>query len=228
MSKGKFYIDRKSIIDEAYIRCMTEMYAKAQPSADYKELMAKKKTGEIVDTDIDPIYRRYYLSQEEYEYILNKYIEAYNMTVHWKDNMDHAISYLRDGGLTTAYKENASGVSYKTTEKTPKITDVIGEEHAGEVMKLLELCKDFYKFDREKDDFSTSLALWGSPTFNKEGVIRYWKEHGQDITIEDRNPETFWYRDAYGDGWKEVYEWEMEEAKRWEEEEKEFLKKWKK
>lgn len=227
MSKGNFYIDRKSIIEEAYIRCMTEMYAKAQPSADYNELIAKKKTGEIANTDIDPIYMRYYLSQEEFNYIIDKYVEAYNMTVHWKDNMDHAISYLRDGGLTTVYKEDASGVSYKTTEKTPKIKDVIGEEHAEEVMKLLDLCKNFYKFDREKDNFSTTLALGCSPTFNKESVIQYWKEHGQDITIEDRNPDTFWYRDVYGDDWKEIYEEEMEEAKKWEEEKK-LLKQWKK
>ena len=222
MSKGKFYINRKSIIEEAYTRCITEMYAKAQPSANYKELLTKKKRGKIVDTEIDPIYRRYYLSNEEFHYILNKYIEAYNMTVHWEDNIDHAIAYLRDGGLTTVYKENSSGISYKTTEKTPKIKDVIGEEHAEEVIKLLNLCKNFYRFDREKDDFSTPLALGCSPTSNKKGVIQYWKEHGQDITIEDRNPDTFLYRDVYGDGWKEVYEWDMEVAKKAEEEERDY------
>lgn len=228
MSKGKFYIDRKSIIDEAYIRCMTEMYAKAQPSADYKELIAKKKTGEIIDSDLDPIYRRHYLSQEEFEYIRDKYIKAYNLTAHWHDDMDVVIEYLRDGGLTTVYKKDSSGNPYRTSEKTPKLKDAIGEEYAEEVLKLLKQCKNFYRFDREESDFSTPLALGCSPTSNKEGVIQYWKEHGQDITIEDRNPDTFWYRDAYGDGWKEVYEWEMEETKRWEEEEKKLLEQWKK
>lgn len=232
MSKGKFNIDRKAVIERAYDECMVEMYAKAQPSADYKELVSKKKSGEIIDTDLDPIYRRYYLSQEEFKYIRDKYIKAYNLTAHWYDDMDVAIEYLRDGGLTTVSKKDSSGNSYRTSEKTPKLKDVIGEEYAEEVLKLLTQCKDFYRFDREETDFSCVLSLGCSPTSNKETVIQYWKEHGQDITIEERNPETFWYRDAYGDGWKEVYEWEMEEAKRWEEEEKEeakeFAEKWNK
>lgn len=223
MANVNFNISRKSVLEEAYTRCITEMYAKAQPSADYNELLAKKKTGEIIDTDLDPIYRRHYLSQEELVYIRDKYVEAYNMTVHWKDNMDCAIAYLRDGGLTTVYKKNSSDVPYKTTEKTPKLKDVIGEEHAEEVMKLLDLCKNFYKFDREQESFSVPLALGCSPTSNKEGVIQYWKEHGQDITIEDRNPDTFWYRDAYGDDWKEIYEEDMEDYQRFKEEQKKRL-----
>jgi hypothetical protein len=40
---------------------------------------------------------------------------------------------------------------------------------------------------------------------SKERVIQYWKEHGKDITIEDREPDTFWYRDEYGDKWEEIY-----------------------
>lgn len=220
MRKSKFQIDRRSIIEEAYNRCMTEMYAKAQPSADYNELITRKNAGEIVDTNIDPIYKRYYLSQEEFVYIRDKYIQAYNLTAHWHDDVDTVIDYLKNGGLTVVYKKDSSGNPYKTSENTPKLKDVIGEKHEGDVMRLINLCKNFYRFDGEESNFSCTLSLGCSPTSNKESVIQYWKEHGQEIIIEDRDPDTFWYRDEYGDDWEEIYEDEKEEYRMYKEEKK--------
>ena len=73
-------LDRDNIIQRAVHECLEEMYAKAQPSANYKELIEKVKSGKIEDSHENPVYNRHYLSQEEFEYIKNKYIEAYDFT----------------------------------------------------------------------------------------------------------------------------------------------------
>ena len=64
-------LNRDNIIQRAVQECLEEMYAKAQPSANYKELIEKVKSGEIEDSNENPVYNRYYLSQEEFEYIRN-------------------------------------------------------------------------------------------------------------------------------------------------------------
>ena len=43
-----YNINREDIIEEAYMKCMTEMYAKAQPSANFSELLDGVKNGTIV------------------------------------------------------------------------------------------------------------------------------------------------------------------------------------
>ena len=70
MSKKNFKIDRSSVIEQAILECLTEMYAKVQPSADFNKLMESYKGTN------KPFYQWYYLSEEEFHYILNKYLEA--------------------------------------------------------------------------------------------------------------------------------------------------------
>ena len=60
MPKKKFNIDRSSVIEQAILECLTEMYAKAQPSADFNELMKLYKGTN------KPFYQWYYLSEEEF------------------------------------------------------------------------------------------------------------------------------------------------------------------
>jgi hypothetical protein len=196
-----FHLTRKSVIQKAYDECLTEMYAKAQPPLDYMDVVRRLKNGEEVETKLDPIYQRHYLSQYEFHYILDKYIEAYGMSPYWKDSVETVEEYLKKGGLKTVYKDDG-----KTTVRTPKLVDEIGEENAEKVFALIKDCKDFYRFDREESDFSCAISLGCSPMSNKERVIQYWKEHGKDITIEDREPDTLWYRDEFGDDWKDVYD----------------------
>ena len=81
-------LDRDVIIKRAIDECMEEMYLKAQPSVSYKELIEKVKSGEIEDSHENPVYNRYYLSQEEFEYIKNKYVEAYDFTPQWRENIE--------------------------------------------------------------------------------------------------------------------------------------------
>jgi hypothetical protein len=40
-----------------------------------------------------------------------------------------------------------------------------------------------------------------SPTTNKETVINYWKTQGVDLDIVDRDPNTFYENDAYGENY---------------------------
>ena len=82
--------------------------------------------------------------------------------------------------------------------------------------------KEFYRFNREENSFSTSIALGASPTSNPESVKEYWKSQGIDIEIEERNPLLFWERDYYGDEFEEVMEDEYGED--WKEQ---FDKQWK-
>ena len=56
-------LDRDQVIRKAYTECMAEMYAKAQPSADYYQLLEDAKNGKIGKDE--KVYERYYLSYEE-------------------------------------------------------------------------------------------------------------------------------------------------------------------
>ena len=63
MSKKNFKINRSSVIEQAVLECLTEMYAKAQPSADFNKLMYTYKGTNV------PFFEWYYLSFEEFKYI---------------------------------------------------------------------------------------------------------------------------------------------------------------
>lgn len=213
-------LDRQKILDEAYERCMEEMYLKAQPSVSYKQLVQDLKDGKIEDTPKNPIYNRYYLSQEEFKYILNKYIKAYRIQEEWTSNIELLEKYLTEGGTkdkyiaahTDEYGYHPGYRGYDTVKPIKKqIEDFI--EHTALnyakgflsgninkiVMNTIKDCKEFYRFDRECSSFSASIALGASPTSNPESVKEYWKSKGVDIEIEERNPLLFWERDNYGD-----------------------------
>jgi len=203
-------LNRSEIMDKAIIDCYRELYKRAQPSADYDELSQGVKDGTVIDTDANPIYKRYYLSQEDFKYIVNKYLEAYRFKNEWLSNMDIVIKYLEKGGLKDIYVKDKNGTGHREAEKTKPIKELIGEDNANIVLELLKNCKDFYRFDREESQFSASVYLGGTPTSNKEDVIEYWKSQGKDITIVDRVGEQLWYEDYYGDNWKQVMEEENE------------------
>ena len=99
---NKTMLDRNDILSKAYMECMTEMYAKAQPSVDFIKLNEDLKNGIITESNADPIHDRYYLSQEEFHYILNKYCNAYGMTESWKNNMETVTRYFSGEGYKDA------------------------------------------------------------------------------------------------------------------------------
>lgn len=219
-------IDRSEIIDRAYNECLTEMYAKAQPSANFKELVESVKTGKINDDRENPIYERHYLSYDEFHYILNKYVDAYNIKSKWESHTDIVKDYFDGKGMKDIWVEgkiNKDGEKcpgHRSSEEVPHIkqafksilnsfketnnfddsfVDEISNELSKKVFTYLSNCQDFYRFDREESSFKASIALGCSPTSNKKGVIEYWKKQGKEIEIIDKNPMLLWDMDYYGD-----------------------------
>lgn len=208
-------MDRSDILKKAMHDCYAEMYAKSQPSADYNQLIEDVKSGKIDKNE--KIYNRHYLSEEEYKYILNKYIDAYGMKEKWRPYVDILLQDLSEGGYKDAwiveYDEDGEKVGgYRGYEKLKPMEDEIKDiiEQYGQqdecdkmskhisdrIMELISTYRDYYRFDREESSFSASIALGASPTSNKDTVVSWWKENkGIDIEIEDRNPKLFWYLD---------------------------------
>lgn len=223
-------LDRDEILEKAYHECMAEMYAKAQPSADYNQLLEDAKNGKIGKDE--KVYERYYLSHEEFKHILGKYKDAYNIRSHWEDDIEVLERYIKEGGSKDKYissyedengnfhpgyrsyekvtplKEQLAEIFYKSDFYTGSEMDKASEELINnlydKVIDIIDTCKNFYKFDREESSFDCSVALGPSPCSNKDIVIEYWKSLGVDIEIEERNPLLFWDMDYYGDSFEEV------------------------
>lgn len=214
-------MNRRDMMSQAIHDCLREMYAKAQPSIDYDELIKKVKSGEVEDSNENPVYNRHYLSMQEFDYIREKWAEAYGFKPTWKPNIELLESYLKEGGTKDKYipdrmdKTGFVHPSYRSYEKIKPLidqfTDIVGQEKAQEVYKVMmntiNECKNFYAFDREYNDFCCAIALGASPTSNPNTVIKYWKEHGVEMEpIEERNPLLFWEMDEYGDEFEEAME----------------------
>lgn len=212
-------IDRDIILKKAVDECMEEMYSKAQPSVNFKELIQKVKSGEVEDSRDNPVYDRHYLSMEEFEYIRNKYAEAYGLKSHWIPNIELLKNYLKEGGTKDKYipetmEENGFvHPGYRSYEKVKPLKEQLKEYISDEetLNKIVDVifntigeCKNFYSFDRELSDFNVSIALGASPTSNKETVKKYWESQGKSINIIDKNPLLLWEMDYYGSEFEEV------------------------
>lgn len=219
-------IDREFIINRALDECMTEMYAKAQPSADFHQILEDVKSGKIKDDPHDPVYNRYYLSYDEFQYILHKYIDAYGLNETWTSNIEVLERYFKGEGRKDIWipgKVDEDGYEhpgYRSSEEVPHIKDAIetlladiipnenicaiAKDVSKKVFEYINNCKEYYRFDREEQSFSANVALGCSPTSNKETVINYWKEHGVDVKIKDRNPLLFWEMDYLDDEFVDV------------------------
>lgn len=215
-------LTREKVIEQAFHDCMKEMYEKAQPSADYDKIIEDAKAGKIGKDEL--IYNRYYLSQEEFKYILNKYVNAYRLQDEWSSNMDVLISYLNEGGYRDKWIEDRVDENgthhpgHRGYENVPpmnkQILDIISKYGCGEgemykelcstISETIEGCKNYYKFDREYSSFTVSVALGASPTSNPEVVKEYWRTQGVDLKIEERNPLLFWEKEYYGDEFEDV------------------------
>ena len=220
-------LDRKKILEEAVHKCFKEMYEKAQPMADYDNLLEEYRTGKIGKDE--RIYDRHYLSYEEFKYILNKYIDAYRIKAQWQDDVEIVERYLTEGGNKDKYipeRIEPNGFKhpgYRSYEKVPplkehirnildkELNDVaqvksdLTEEITNKVLELIKTCKEYYKFDREENSFNFTVTLGASPTSNPETVKQWWKEnYNVDIEIEERNPLLLWEYDYYGDEMDEI------------------------
>ena len=241
-------LTRDEILSKAAHDCMCEMYAKAQPAADWDNIIEEYRSGKIGKDE--RVYDRHYLSMDEFLYIRDKYKTAYNIKKTWKPDIEFLEELLTKGGLKDGYvddwvdDEGNKHSGYRSADDVPplkeQISEIIKEFDSSEavqeineriynkVMEIIKNYKNFYRFDREEDNFDCNIALGASPCSNADTVKKWWKEnYDQDIEIEERNPKLFWYRDmGYTDedlaeefdseNWKEIVdkEWEEEKAEK--------------
>lgn len=191
-------ISRRKVLERAVDECLVEMCMKSQPSDSYEVLCDEYELGKIKRED--KVYDRYYLSREEYDYIKEKYKDAYNIRNTWRGNCDLIIRDLSEGGYADGSVEDENGLKTRTIEKIAPISDSIGEDALGKVIERIKQIRDFYRFDREENSFDFTLSLGSaSPTFNKKVVMDYWRSQNKDIEIVERDPSKFWENDEYGE-----------------------------
>lgn len=199
----QFRFNKKDVFNEAYMRCMREMYAKAQPAADYDEIVKYYRECQAHHLVPDRIYKHHYLSQEEYQYIRQKYIEAYGFKDEFKDHCDIIIRDLVDGCSKDKYiAEHTDKLgnwhpAHSGYEKVPPLKQQINPDIAQYVIDFIKQRRDYYRFDTEETNFLASLSFNDSPTTNADEVIKYWKGIGVDIQIDPRHytNDDFWDED---------------------------------
>lgn len=219
-------LSRRDMMKRAYNECLTEMYAKAQPYADFNTLIEEVKNGNIKDDPHDPVYNRYYLSYEEFHYILEKYNRIYGFTEQFTSDIEIVEDYFNGKGRKDVWipdridNDGFKHPGYRSSEEVPHINDnikkilsqyidnsdhinYISNDISNLVFEYLDNCKNYYRFDIEEQSFNASVALGCSPTSNKETVIEYWKNKNHKIEIEDRNPLLFYEMDEYGENFEE-------------------------
>ena len=243
---NNFDLTREDVLVKAVKDCYREMFAKAQPMADWDCLIAEYKAGKIDENTDGPVYDRHYLSYEEYKYIIDKYIEAYRIAPEFKEDIDILKEYLLKGGSKDKYieayddeyghhpgtrgyekvypmKKYINDIIYDEYDGNGEIADAVTEKVINKVIELIETCQNFYSFNVDEQKFRNTLAMGATPSSNAETVKKWWKDHyNVDIEIEERNPLLFWEMDNYGDNFEEVMkdeygdDWNDQWNKKWE------------
>lgn len=160
-------ITRQLVIKEAIKKCLNEMYKRSQPKISLSQMAKLAKQDPYIK-----FYEQHYLSQEEYHYIMEKYVKAYNIESHWNGYIGIVKDYVKDH-----VKDH--GININDVDK---------------VLECIKDCKEFYRFNHEEALFKLSIANY-SPTSNKELVEKYYESIGEPIVIHDRvfNEETEQY-----------------------------------
>ena len=192
-------IDLKSkIMNEAIDSCLREMYRCSQPSADYDKLKEYAKEHPE-EEKVFPTFRRYYLSTEQFNYILKKYAEAYHLIPEWKNNIETIKDEFETGSDKKEYKKDSYGEMFIERVPTPPLCERIGQENTKKVLEMLDEIDDSHKRDKDVQYFSYAIHLWHSPSSNLKEVKAYWKDKGLELEFEERNCEddVFFDMDMY-------------------------------
>ena len=198
-----FKFSNESVIQEARLRCMKEMYTKAQPSANYDDILAYYADCKNKGIEAERVFDRYYLSMEEFMYIRDKYIEAYHFKNQFRENCDLIIRDMKEGCLKDIYiptmmdRKGEFHQGYRICDKVKPLAKLIGKKDAGKVIKFITERRDFYKFDQVEEQFSLLIGMGDSPCSNAESVKKYWKSKGIDLEIDPRHYtyDDFWCED---------------------------------
>jgi len=240
--KDNFELTREDVLNKAYGECIREMFAKAQPAADWDNILEEYRAGKIDEKKDGPVYDRHYLSDKEFRYILDKYMQAYHIYSDWKSDVEVVEKYLSEGGNKDKYipdweDEHGHHPGYRSYEEVPPIKNLIADYIRsymvikGEpedniqkwaqgitdiVMNDIATCKNYYSFNADEQKFRNTVFMRCSPSGSIKTVKKWWKDHyNTDIDIEERNPLLFWERDYYGDEFEKIME--EEDGPNWKE-----------
>lgn len=183
----KDIVTRESILEEATFRCLTEMYAKAQPPCDFMKEF--NEAHEAVKNGEEPkkIYDKHYLSSEMYQSITDKYIEAYGIHQEYNEDCEALVNFFEKPFIRKPKDEY--GRDWDTGKS---LREIIGDENYDEVLSFIQRSKNFYRFNREESSFRFTLFDMG-PNSNKEAVEKYWKEQGINLDIKDYSEDNIYY-----------------------------------
>ena len=190
---------KSKILDEAIESCIREMYRFSQPSADYDKLKEYAKEHPEEEKEF-PTFKRYYLSTEQFKYILNKYANAYNLIPEWKNNIETIKYDFETGSYKEEYKKDSYGEMVSEYISTPPLYERIGVENTKKVLEMMNEIEQYHKRDMDARYFSSAISLGHSPSSNLKEVKEYWKNRGVEIDFEERNCEedVFYDMDAFG------------------------------
>lgn len=178
-------INREDILNEAYHKCMVEMYKWSQPSIDLDELI---KSG-FKDDANNPLYNQHYLSQDNFIYLRDVYMRAYGIVDEWDETFDTLINQLLNGGIEDNYiPRNGNTPGYRDYKAVAKLKDVLtNPTDVDVVIEYIKKCQDFFKgHNLETSKFFCSIALGPSPNSNSDKVEDYWHKNGRpDFTIKE-------------------------------------------
>lgn len=176
----KRVITRQDVLSNATHDMLRNMYKLATPSGDFDEYIEKFKTGEL-DPEKDRIYEWHYLPEAVQREIVEDYLDAYGANDWLKRSCEFLMRNFKEGGHRTAHKDVfGTGELVRTSEDTEKLNELIGDENAEKVYKLMD---DFMRFYRTNlDEMTIRGAIFSAPTCNKETVIEHW---GDDLVIDD-------------------------------------------
>lgn len=178
----------KKILNEAIEACLKEMYRFSQPSANYDKLKEYAKEHPEEEKEF-PTFKRYYLSTEQFNYILKKYAEAYHLIPEWKNNIETIKDEFETGSDKKEYKKDSYGEMFIERVPTPPLCERIGQENTKKVLEMLDEIDDSHKRDKDAQYFSSAISLGHAPTSNLKGVKAYWKDKGLELEFEERNCE---------------------------------------
>lgn len=188
-------ISRSKVIKEAVYNMIREMYFRAQPPIDFKFYEEAYK-NRILDAKKDHYYDWHYLPEKVQTQIVDDYLEAYGANDQFKKWCKFLMENFKEGGHRTVYKDIfGDGKPTRTGEETEKLDELIGEENAEKVYKLMEDFMEFYRTDM--DEMSIRCGIFHCPTSNPKSVIEKW---GDSVTIDDSV-----YKGYDGEMWDYTY-----------------------
>ena len=192
-------LTRNDVLGKAIHECLADMYRWAQPSIDIDKLI---ESG-FKDSDENPLYKRHYLSQDNFIYIRDSFKTAYGIVDDWNDTFETLIDYLVKGGIEDDYRPATKDrPAYRDYKKVPALDTLIGKEATDKCLEHIKKCQNFYcGHSREVNQFDMTMALGvGSPNSCAKVVEDYWHEHGKpEFKVKEFKIEDVLYDEEYPD-----------------------------